>query len=165
MANNTTNNDIDPRLERMLKEGLANRAKKIEAMKQWQQADQHKDTNKSKLKIFYGAVSGMAAMLAMGFFLMHNGGLYGGGMDADITSEPIFRGALVDPSIYDAIDAGETAQAIHMIDSSCQICNSQLLELDRIEVTPENKEELHDTRLQINQELDELRKLEKSLRK
>lgn len=159
MANNTINNDIDPRLEQLLKDELTNRAKKIEAMKQWQH------TGQGRLKILYGTVSGMAAVLVFGFFLMHNGGLYDEGCGSALTEEPVYRGALVDPSIFDAIYVGDTTQAILLIDSALRACNTKLQELDSIEFSPENQEEYDDTRLHIQQEINELKELEKSIEK
>lgn len=163
MANNRINNDIDPRLEQILKEELTNRAKKMEAMKQWQQTSGKKDADKSHLKILYGAISGIAAMLLVGVFILHDGGILG--EDPSMAGEPIYRGVMVDPSIYDALEAGDTLQAIHLIDSSRQECSSRLQQLDNIEITDENRSEAEEMRQQLELELEELKKVEQSIAK
>lgn len=166
MANNTTNNDIDSRLEKLLKEELTNRAKKIEVMKQWKQPETDKDSGKSSLRIIYGAVSGMAAVLIVGFFLMQNFFVYDGNTNPDSSfGEPVMRGELVDPSIYDAIEAGDTMKAIKLIDSSLLECQTRLQQLDSITLSDDNQEEIKDARLLIEQELNELKTLEKQIKK
>lgn len=166
MANNTTNNDIDPRLEKLLKEELTNRAKKIEVMKQWKLAETDKDSGKSRLKIIYGAVSGIAAVLIVGFFFMHNIFVYDGSPNPESPlSEPVLRGELVNPSIYEAIEAGDTVKASMLIDSSLLECQTRLQQLDSITLSDENQEEIEDARQLIEQEFNELKTLEKQIKK
>lgn len=168
MANNIQNNDIDPRLEQLLKEELANRAKKIEVMKQWRrdESDSNERKNKSRLRIMIGAVSSMAAMFLMGIFLMPRNG---GGIEPDLgnapfAAPPTYRGVLVSSAITDAIDAKDTATAILLINESIEENLARLQQLDSIALTTDNQEEIEDERIQINLELGELKELEQSLK-
>lgn len=166
MANNNINNGIDPRLEQIMKEELNNRAKKLEAIKQWEQASATKNENKSKLKIIYGAVSGMAAMLLVGiFFFRVDGDLSVG--ESELIPEsmgvPVFRGAMFDPTVYDTLEAGDTLQAIHMIDSLLLESHARLQQLDSIEITTDNLSEIQDLRIEVLSEIEELVNLKNSL--
>lgn len=166
MVNNTSKNDIDPRLEQLLKNELANRAKKIDAMKKWQQqkdSEIGKKTENNKLKIIYGTISSIAAVFIVGFFLFHNDHFYNGNYSPNPLDEVIIRGALVDPSIYEAIDAGDTAKAINLIDSSLQVCSSRLIQLKNMEVSDENIEEIEEMQKQLEEELKELKSLSEQM--
>lgn len=163
MANNKTNNGMDPRLENLLKDELSNRAKKIEAMKQWQRDDEGKKIGKSKLKIIYGAISSIAAMFLIGIFVINTGDTSDGIPGLSYSAAPIYRGALVDPSIYEAIEEGDTLEAIQMIDLSLLKCRERIEKLDSLIPTSENQKELSQRRQELNQECCELEDLKRSI--
>lgn len=79
-------------------------------------------------------------------------------------TEPVMRGAL-DTSIYDAIDAGNTELAIHLIDSCQQECNSQLQRLQAIDIPEDRKQEVADRTQDLQHELHELDSLKTTLQK
>lgn len=163
MTDNTTNNKIDPRLEKLLKEELTNRAKKMEAMKKWQKSEDKHTNGNSRLKIIYASVSGMAALFVLGFFLMNNFLVYSPGLEP--SGEPIYRGAMVNPAIYEAFDRGDTDHAMNMIDSAIQVCKSHLEQLDSVAIISERQEEIQEMRMQIEQELKELIDLKGNIKK
>lgn len=170
MTDNTTNNKIDPRLEKLLKEELTNRAKKLEVMNQWQKMSEDKHVGKGNLKILYGAISGLAAMFVVGFFFMHNVVNVSsvpelGNPVIPSTSAPVYRGSIVDPAIDNALLVGDTLQAIKLIDSLRQECLDRQKQLDSISINLENIDEVEETRLLINEELIELSKLKSMLKK
>lgn len=173
MINNSNNKDIDPRLEKLLQDELTRRAKKIEAINKWKNSDDSRSSKSNRLRIVYASVSGIAAMLVVGFFLMGNYlafqssnpnlELDGVPTPAGCAAEPIFRGALIDPSIYNAIDEGDTIQAICLIDSAIQICQSNLHQLDSIASISGEQEEIKEMRVQTESELKELMELKNKL--
>lgn len=187
MVNDSINKDIDPRLENLLKEELIRRAKKIEAINKWKHSDPNNlrlstsqdpnrlkvacaASNNNRFKKNFASVSGIAAMLLVGFFLMGylfvsnpNPNLEVDGVPSFTTAEPIFRGALIDPSIYIAIEEGDTIQAICLLDSAIQICQSNLHQLDSIASISKELDEIQEIRTQTEAELNELIELKNTI--
>lgn len=163
MINNSNNKNIDPRLEKLLKEELKKRAEKIEAMKEWQDSEDKQTNGNSRLKIIYAAVSGLAAMFVLGFFLIQNFLVYS--PNPEPSGEPIYRGPMVNPAIYEAVDRGDTDHAMHMIDSAIQVCKSHLMQLDSVAIISESQEEIQEMKRQTEQELNELIELKGNIRK
>lgn len=155
MSENNHNKDIHPLLESILKEELCNRAEKLQKMDKWK-----KEGRKNyKLPL---ALTGMAAAIAVGFFIIQPV-MIDNGTSVTNGNEQVFRGNLTDPTIIEAIESGDTGLALEMIDSCQQECASRLAHLDTLTVTPEIKQQVEEQKLMLKQEMQALDSLKSSL--